>query len=130
MQPPSCLRLGAEKFGAEAACLGTQLAVLLAVVGEWNRGLLWFAAADVRAAGPISGSCRGPAPVSVGDTATLTAIVQHVRQFESGVLAGVPRSAVPRFRSGGLWTEDSDSAELGSAVVEFRAFDTSYWLVA
>ena len=51
-------------------------------------------------------------------------------QFVSGVFAGVPRGIeTPRFRPGGLWTEDEDTADLYDSVVEVRAFDTCYFLI-
>ncbi|MFO0591156.1 MAG: hypothetical protein U0441_26660 [Polyangiaceae bacterium] len=57
--------------------------------------------------------------------------VAEVEQFESGVFVGVPGELNdPAFRSGGLWTEDEDAADLGDAVVEVRAFDWTYWSVA
>jgi hypothetical protein len=35
-----------------------------------------------------------------------------------------------RFRPGGLWTEDEEDADLCDALVEVRAFDTTYVSVA
>ncbi len=47
------------------------------------------------------------------------------------VFVGVsPTTTEPRFRAGGLWTGDSETADLGDALIELRAFDTSYWSVA
>lgn len=55
----------------------------------------------------------------------------YVADAETGVFAGVPSSiAQPAFRAGGLWTEDEEAADLGDAVVELRAFDTSFWSIA
>jgi hypothetical protein len=54
-----------------------------------------------------------------------------VTQFESGVFVGVPSECLnPRFRTGGLWTEDEEDADLCDAFVEVRAFDTTYVSVA
>ena len=51
------------------------------------------------------------------------------RQFESGVLSGVPRTVGrPVFRAGGVWTEDEEASDLGDSVVEIRAFDTTFLL--
>jgi hypothetical protein len=57
----------------------------------------------------------------------LVRIAGAVEQYESGVFTGVPDGAVnPEFRAGGLWTEDEEAADLGDAIVELRAFDTTY----
>jgi hypothetical protein len=59
----------------------------------------------------------------VGDTQALIRAALNVEQFESGVFVGVRHSLEqPAFRTGGLWTEDEDAADLGDAIVEVRAF--------
>jgi hypothetical protein len=70
-------------------------------------------------------------PELIGDTKVLASAAQTVAQFESGVFAGVSsRCLNPRFRSGGLWTEDEEAADLGDVLVELRAFDATYISVA
>lgn len=104
--------------------------MLLQLAEEFVPGLCWYAA-DVQAIGPSPTNGRAPHPVCVGDTGTLTIVARQVVQFESGVFAGVnSRIARPRFREGGLWTDDEELADLGDSLIEYRAFDTSYWLVA
>lgn len=128
--PRYILRLGREVFGAHAACLGSQFIELLEALNEVMPELRWYVA-DVQAIGRIPFGKRQPLPTSIGSAAALIQSVREVEQFESGVFAGVPLGVThPAFRSGGLWTEDDDDDELGDAVVEVRAFDTSYWLVA
>lgn len=130
MRPGKIVRLGPEAFGGQASCLGTHLVGLLRAIEALHPQLKWYVA-DVQTIGSSPTARREPVPTFVGDTEALIQAAQQVDQFESGVFAGVPESLDdPVFRSGGLWTEDEDAADLGDAVVEIRAFDTSYWSVA
>jgi hypothetical protein len=130
MQPLKTILLSPIAFGDTTSCLGGQLIVLLRVIDAFYPHLRWYVA-DVRTTGGSLTSYRQSTPVLTGDTKLLIEAVQNVEQFESGVFAGVPCSIEqPRFRSGGLWTEDEDCADLCDALIEVRAFDTSYWLVA
>lgn len=118
-------------FDDSAACLGKQLKALVQVVSQIHPRLIWYAA-DVQTTGyQIVSRCE-PTPMKIGDTATLIKAVAKIDQFESGVIAGIPDNIeTPRFRNGGLWTEDNEdeAIDLGDALVEIRAFDTSYWAV-
>lgn len=130
MRPRETIHLGPAAFSEETSCVGRQLAELLRAIEELHPNLKWYAA-DVQTIGPFPPLRRDPVPTLMGDTEAMIQAVRRVEQFESGVFAGVPRSVDrPEFRSGGLWTEDEDAADLGDAIVEVRAFDTSYWFVA
>lgn len=130
MLPREIVHLGPEAFGSETSCLGEQLVRLLQVIQELHPELKWYVA-DVQTIGLPLSSRREPVPSLFGDTEALLQEVRKVEQFESGVFIGVPHSLDrPAFRNGGLWTEDEEAADLGDAVVEVRAFDTSYWLIA
>jgi hypothetical protein len=128
---PTCIvRLDARSFGdVPTVCQGMQIAAVVAAIAAAKRDLTWYAA-DVEVIGPPFVANRDSTPVRVGDAATVIEIAASLAQFESGVLAGVPVAcANPEFRAGGLWTEDDESADLGDAVVEIRAFDTTYILI-
>jgi hypothetical protein len=127
MRPRRLLRLGREVFeGAWIACQGRQIAVLVEAIGRIRPGLAWYIA-DIQQIGGAHVTSRQSTPERLGDTAALVRIAGAVEQYESGVFAGVPDGAVnPEFRAGGLWTEDEDTADLGDAIVELRAFDTTY----
>jgi hypothetical protein len=130
MRPAKILHLVPAVFGSETSCLGHQLIELLRVIERLYPDLKWYVA-DVQTIGPSLTTRREPVPSFVGDTKTLIHAARKVEQFESGVFVGVPNSLErPVFRAGGLWTEDEEDADLGDALVEVRAFDTSYWSVA
>lgn len=130
MRPRSIIRLGPRSFQNEASGLGTQLVQLLATIHPIRPDLSWYAA-DVRVIGHFPVSRREALPNFVGNTVQLIGSAQRVEQFESAVFAGVPSSIHnPTFRAGGLWTEADEAADLGDAMAELRAFDTSYWFVA
>lgn len=130
MRPHEIVHLGPAAFGSETSCLGQQLVGLLRVIEVLHPHLKWYVA-DVQTIGPSPTPRREPVPNLVGDTEALIKAARKVEQFESGVFVGVPPSLDrPVFRTGGLWTEDEDAADLGDAIVEVRAFDTSYWSIA
>lgn len=129
MQPRDVFLLHPEQFGDKIACREQQLVTLLRVIDEARPGLMWYGA-DVEAVGPLPMPRGEKIPHLVGDTESLIQAAQRIRQFESGVFAGVPDlPSEPTFRAEGLWTDDDDDADLGDAVVEMRAFDTTYWIV-
>ncbi len=129
-QPRHIIHLGPETFHHEAACQGKQLVQLLRLIHHVHPRLTWYVA-DVQNTGYQLLQRRQSTPASIGDTAALIVAVTDVDQFESGVFVGIPENiAEPKFRDGGLWTEDDDFADLGDAIVEIRAFDTAYWLIA
>lgn len=130
MKPLRVIRFGSTSFDSETVCLGSQLSEILRIIDRVTVGLDWYVA-DVQTLESQFPQYARPAPVKVGDTITLRKLVETVSQFEGGVFAGVPADiAEPAFRDGGLWTEDEEFADIGDAIVEVRAFDTSYISVA
>jgi hypothetical protein len=86
----------------------------------------WYVA-DVQLTGSYAKDWESRIPMRIADTAQMLARVAQIDQFESGVFLAVPSEVVtPMFRGRELWTDDEDFAELGDAVIEIRAFDTSY----
>ncbi len=122
-------RLAFDKaaFGDHVVCLGAHIARVIEAISERQPALVWYAG-DVSAVG---GDAVWPAtatPVRLGDGVELARIARTVDQFLSGVFAAFrdDDNLAPRFRDGGLWTEDPPDADLGSALVEVRAFDATY----
>ncbi|MBX3191476.1 MAG: hypothetical protein KF819_31060 [Labilithrix sp.] len=130
MRPREVIRLSNDAFDAATVCNGWQLVELLTAIEGLHPNLSWYVA-DVQTLGPSPTRRREPCPTSIGHTAALIQAVGDVVQFESGVFVGVPSGIEqPAFRPGGLWTEDDETEDLGDAVIEMRAFDTSYWSIA
>jgi len=132
MVPTWTGRFGAREFGGSpTACQGRQVALVVRAVAEAVPGLVWYAS-DVLAPGaPFWTRFRGSTPARLGLSDEVALEAEVVSQFESCVLVGVPDGVTqPRFRDGGVWTEDEDGADIGDGVVEIRAFDTNYIIVA
>jgi len=110
--------------GSDVCCLGTQLARVVAAISQIRGDLEWYAA-DVD---PYHGvfPMDGSEPVLVGSSARLMEQLSNVSQFLRGVFLAVEEgSAAPRFRND-IDTEDALDADLGDAVIEVRAFDSTY----
>jgi hypothetical protein len=131
MKPLSIIRFGANDFGANVSvCLGWQVARIILAIEYMKPGMQWHIA-DIETTGFQYAFKRSPIPTRIGGYRVLIKSLLEVEQFLSGVFAGVSQEiAHPRFRSGGLWTDDDEFADLGDATVEVRAFDTSYISVA
>lgn len=129
MKPIYVLHLYADAFNEHCACLGSQVASVAGKLGESVSNLQWYVS-DVEYIGEQSIK-RSPNPIAMGDTTTFVHFAENVEQFTSGVFVAVPSHVTePRFRQGGLWTEDEDESDIGDAVVEIRAFDYTYIIVA
>ena len=121
------IRLGIGEFpGARAACQGEQIAEVISLIAEVVPSLIWFAA-DTSTLGLQLVPSRCPSPARLGTTLELIDRVRLVEQFEDGVLIGVPESVTdPRFRDGGVWTDDKSVVDLCDSIVEIRTFDTTF----
>lgn len=129
MQPRRVIHLKAASFGDRFVGLGSQLVKLLQVIESMQPELQWYGG-DLEAVPTLSMKQEEPEPTLIGGTRDLVSIAHGVDQFLAGVFAGVIGSAQePSFRDRGFWTEDDDDADLGDAIVEIRAFDTSYWII-
>ena len=131
MKPVASISLRPEDFGSGGlACLGWQVAEVIRAIDSACPGLSWYVA-DVQTVGYQFPFRRRPTPEQVGDSTALENAARMVEQFESGVFVGVPAAIeAPRWRSGGLYTDDEERAELGDALVEVRAFDTTSVTIA
>lgn len=126
MRPLAVLHLHAADFGDTVACLGPQLCKVIQSASELLPAAHWYVA-DVQLTGARAEEWESRVPTRIADTAQMLARIAQIHQFESGVFAAVPSEiATPVFRGKELWTDDEDFADLGDAVIEIRAFDTSY----
>lgn len=109
-------------------CTGSQLVIILDVIEEKLGKCNWYVA-DISATHLLSYDMPGQSkwPSLVGNTEDLKIISAQVIQFFSGIFLAMPiNSNMPRW-SDYLDTEDIPTNDLGDAVLEIRAFDTSYF---
>lgn len=123
--PEVMVRLtGAHIDGSDASCLGGQLAAVVRALEATLGPTIWYAS-DVEAT-PASELPAGAQPIACGRTSALIARLEATDQVLAGVFLAVPHDApVPRLRDVAR-TDDPPFAELGDAVAEVRAFDTSW----
>lgn len=113
-------------FADDVACTGQQVAAVVYAIEQARPDLLWYSA-DIECTGE-SWTRREPVPAKIGGTKLFLVALSRVDQFLSGVFFAVaPDRAAPRLRNP-AWTDDADDAELGDALVELRAVDTSFLL--
>jgi len=128
--PIGCIRITLSKqvsdATTEARCLGAHLVKLIKLIQPRLPICNWYAA-DVSAYNlPIEFS-SDHIPVLIGNTEVFVKTVGLVEQFLSGIFWAVPSSIkCPKFRED-IETLSDPFLDLGSAVVEIRAFDTSYF---
>jgi hypothetical protein len=110
--------------GGRFSCRGSQLASVVTVLSTSLADRIWYVT-DVDA---LSDTFH-PLPESltrIGESQELIECLRQVDQFLRGVFLAVKAEVTePKFRPD-MDTEDPIDADLGSAVVEIRAFDTAY----
>jgi len=118
-------------FGDHVACLGSQLASLVASIKAVEEPLSWYAC-DVEATYRLTSSqfSNGDRPMPVGCSDDFEAMCLGVDQFRRGVFLAVPTRLAEPLLPDSMDTEDSDIENLRDASLEIRAFDTSYFLIA
>lgn len=113
--------------GSRSSCLGRHVTSILNVLEPLLEDITWYCA-DVRTNRPDASAWPAATAevVSIGSTSDFLERVSRVDQFESGVFLALLRvGSSPNIRHDPA-TEDPPFSELGDAVVEMRAFDTSY----
>jgi hypothetical protein len=75
---------------------------------------------------PNSGTGGSRTPERFGSTASLAAWSSGVRQFESGVFIAARPGATPAAVRSTVSSEDDPWLDMAEALVEIRAFDTTY----
>lgn len=130
MNPTFLLRMTPATFEeSKVICLGRQIAEVLESIEHAAPGLSWYAS-DVQTLGGIFLPRREPVPAPIGHTDVTASRARAVSQFESVVFLRFAPAASVELRPGGVWTDDEPGADMGSAEVEVRAFDTTYIEVA
>ncbi len=127
MDMVSVLRLRANCFGDAnpLCCSGEQLSRLVCSLERELGPLNWFVS-DVRPGSKFE-LREDRNPTKFGTTDSLAVAAENVLQFESGVFLAVPATiACPRLRSE-ILTDDPTNVDLGDAVVEIRAFDSTFF---
>jgi hypothetical protein len=120
------VRLRGENIdGGYVCCRGSQLARIVTALIDQLGDLTWYGA-DIEIYG-VSNLSKGDLPRLIGNTNRFLKEIQTIDQFLRGVFLGVGGSnANPRFREN-MDTEDPVDVDLGDAVVEIRAFDTTFF---
>lgn len=128
MQPAPCMiRLRGEHFGrGHVVCLGWQLARVIDALSRTTPSMLWYCAdVDTNGLNPFYSDIRSQVML-IGEAQELLSRVVKVDQFWSGIFFGVSApKASPRLRENSS-TEDAVPSDMGDALVEVRAFDTTY----
>jgi hypothetical protein len=125
-----------EVQGEGVSCLGSQLKEILELIKlhPYINHATWYAA-DVDSS-PIPECIRNFGdiiPRKVGNTRDMIAICQHVPQFLSGVFSALSKDAGDQLKDvgdqfgEGFETDDESFRDIGDAVLEIRAFDTSWF---
>lgn len=109
-------------------CLGSQLVTILSAVQKWYDKCLWYGS-DIELI-PLNPDFKAFVELQihrVGTTQDLMRLASAVEQFLSGVFVAFPDDLNAKDIE--LATEDERFREISNAVVEIRAFDTSYFEV-
>ena len=108
------------------SCTGKQLGQLLQSLAPWVGSCNWYLL-DIQTNNRVpslAAQVNHPLCLTHVD---LDALCDQVDQFLSGIFLAVPAHIRdPRLFTDAV-TEDEPSADLGDAIVEIRAFDTSYF---
>lgn len=111
------------------SCTGKQLAVLLHAMSPWVRTGKWYIF-DVSTNSRTLEFLKTKEEIREAVTLEeLTSASIHVEQFLSGVFIAVPTNAKYPDGRPNFLTEDDPPNHIGNAIVEIRAFDTSYFEV-
>ena len=129
MIPKYGIRLtGSQLNKSVISCTGEQLLILIRELSENIDSCLWYLA-DVSLLSPIKEwkGFESTQPKLLGGTDKLNTYVNKVDQFLSGVfLAIVSKDKIIRW-SNDYETENDQFRDIESAILEIRAFDTSYF---
>jgi hypothetical protein len=116
-----------EVQGEEVSCLGSQLKEILELIKLYPsiKNAIWYAS-DVLAVTipPFIMNFEEFTPRKMGNTHDLIAICQHVDQFHAGVFLAFNKD-VGDYLDEEFGTEDESFRDIGDAIFEIRAFDTT-----
>lgn len=114
--------------GESISCLGSQLLDILATIMPYVEKLPWYAAdVEVNGSRPFNVGMQGFTSHKVGDVNDVVDLCKKVDQFKSGVFYQIAGGNKPAKEE--LSTEDEEFRIIPNAVLEIRAFDTTYFEV-
>lgn len=129
-KPKGVIRLtGQQVSGEEVSCTGAQLVKLLQVLKVSGDNFHWFAA-DISTNDNFIPSflINGYQPFYVGTTEKLIQASSQINQYFSGIFLAVSQKVkAPIWGVRSFETEDEPTDALGDAILEIRAFDTTYF---
>jgi hypothetical protein len=129
--PNYVMLLSGEKINGEnVSCTGRQLLIILNELSGLVEDWVWFAA-DVSAnnALPQVLSPQSAEPFRVGSLSKLKEACAQVDQYFSGIFLAIQSVSEEIVWSDSLSTEDARFRDIHEAILEIRAFDTSYYEV-
>jgi hypothetical protein len=108
----------------DICCTGRQIASL---INTLDKSLNWYAAdINVNSTTKLLDKYTLRRPTLIGSCSEAVNIINNIDQLLSGILLGVPNDIKkPSWNNRSFFTEDDQYQELGDALVEIRAFDTS-----
>jgi hypothetical protein len=108
------------------ACTGKQFSDLLRQLDPWIRDCVWYVA-DIKTNNYVPLTATGDLAEQRLSLADLYDICAQVDQFLSGIFLAVPTDCDEPRLNLGIMTEDDLTSDIGDAILEIRAFDTSYF---
>jgi len=111
----------------EVTCLGSELIEILNVIHPFVKSNIWYGAdIEINGMQPFKWALESSVPRKIGNFDSLVQISQDTEQFLSGTFFALSKDF------GEIWnhqffTEDSPFRNIEEAVVEIRAFDTTYF---
>jgi hypothetical protein len=121
------LRVAGKLIDRESiSCTGKQLKELLIHVEPWVCGCVWYIM-DITTNNSVDIPASGDGKQERFSTETLSAFCSRVDQFLSGIFLAVPSGLPQPHLKLDAITEDEPSIDIGDALIEIRAFDTSYF---
>ncbi|NET47730.1 MAG: hypothetical protein F6K09_03195 [Merismopedia sp. SIO2A8] len=118
---------GEQINGDRVCCTGNQLAAVLHALDAVLQDEQWYAAdIAVNQRFPWASLSSQNQAAHIGNIENLARFATQIDQFLSGIFLAVPSYISP------IWnrsfdTEDEPTHDLGDAILEIRAFDTSYF---
>jgi hypothetical protein len=127
MPPPQYqLQLTSEHFNDQFVGTGLQLRQLLGHLGASVQDCVWYGA-DIEATGMRHEALKGWVPQRIGSIDELWAASMAVDQFIWGVFLALPVAVGLPDWPAEVGAQDPAFRDIGSARLEVRAFDTSWW---
>ncbi|MGI8687328.1 MAG: hypothetical protein ACR2M3_02015 [Thermomicrobiales bacterium] len=116
---------GHEINGSKFSCEGEQIALVIETLGDTVQQCVWFVSdIDDQIDGPRLFPEGVKIPVLVGDHHETVDFLRQVSQFFWAVFLAVPIGCLP-MQWGEIWAESEPFQDIGDAIVEICAFDSS-----